>query len=134
MNHPNIDQSITFIYCTNLAASSEFYETVLGLSLWRDQTTCRIYRLADEAFVGVCQSGEGAKGQAAEKTQDNVILTLVSSTVDAWYAQLTKKGITIPEAPRVNPRYNIYHFFLRDPDGYLIEIQQFLDAPNGPNG
>ena len=22
---------------------------------------------------------------------------------------------------------DIYHFFLRDPDGYLIEVQRFLD-------
>ncbi|OQY24133.1 MAG: hypothetical protein DRJ03_06405 [Chloroflexi bacterium] len=28
----------------------------------------------------------------------------------------------------LNPRYNIYHCFLRDPNGYLIEIQRFLDS------
>jgi hypothetical protein len=27
--------------------------------------------------------------------------------------------------PRANPKYKIYHCFLRDPDGYQIEIQRF---------
>ena len=33
--------------------------------------------------------------------------------------------------PVMNATYNIYHFFMRDPDGYLVEIQRFLD-PNWP--
>ena len=29
--------------------------------------------------------------------------------------------------PALNPEYGIYHCFLRDPNGYLVEIQRFLD-------
>ena len=29
--------------------------------------------------------------------------------------------------PTYNPTYHIYHLFVRDPDGYLVEIQTFLD-------
>ena len=30
--------------------------------------------------------------------------------------------------PAHNPRFGIYHLFLRDPDGHLVEIQRFDDA------
>ena len=29
--------------------------------------------------------------------------------------------------PKVNPTYDIYNFFARDPDGHLVEFQRFLD-------
>jgi hypothetical protein len=32
------------------------------------------------------------------------------------------------KAPATNEQYKIYHAFLRDPNGYLLEIQRFLDA------
>lgn len=51
--------------------------------------------------------------------------TLVTRKVDEWHRHLEEKGITIEQPPTHNPRYNIYHLFLRDPNGYLIEIQRF---------
>ena len=56
-----------------------------------------------------------------------IILTLVSQEVDAWYDYLSQKGIAFETPPQFNPKFNIYHCFLRDPNGYLIEIQRFED-------
>ena len=28
---------------------------------------------------------------------------------------------------RLNPTYNVHHFLLRDPNGYLLEFQTFRD-------
>ena len=56
-----------------------------------------------------------------------VILTLVSQEVDRWADYLQAHGITLEKPPTLYDRFNIYHCFLRDPNGYLIEIQQFLD-------
>jgi catechol 2,3-dioxygenase-like lactoylglutathione lyase family enzyme len=33
--------------------------------------------------------------------------------------------MTVPKPPAHNPRYGIYHCFLHDPNGYLVEIQSF---------
>jgi catechol 2,3-dioxygenase-like lactoylglutathione lyase family enzyme len=52
---------------------------------------------------------------------------LVTDKVDEWYAFLQARGVEFDQAPALNDRYHIYHCFLRDPNGYLIEIQQFLD-------
>jgi catechol 2,3-dioxygenase-like lactoylglutathione lyase family enzyme len=59
-------------------------------------------------------------------------VTLVSEDVDGWYDRLKGRGISIEAKPTLNPTFNIYHFFLRDPDGYLLEVQRFCD-PTWPS-
>ena len=56
-----------------------------------------------------------------------LILTLVTSEVDAWHQYLSDRGVGFEKPPSLNPQYDIYHCFLRDPNGYLIEIQRFND-------
>ncbi len=118
-----IDHQITFLYTRDLQQSAQFYENILGLTLARDQTTCRIYHTSANNYIGICER-ENAQPQPDRR---DIIITLVTPEVDAWYEQLLERGAEIDHAPAVNPQYNIYHFFLRDPNGYLIEIQKFLD-------
>ncbi len=114
------DSQVTFCYSRDLEATAQFYERVLGLALSLDQGTCRIYRVAPTAHLGFCARQDAPR-------PDGVILTLVSDTVDTWYEQLSARGAVFEQPPAYNPRYNIYHCFLRDPNGYLIEIQRFDD-------
>ncbi len=53
------------------------------------------------------------------------IFTLVTQQVDEWFEYLQKRGVEFEKPPTFNEKYQIYHCFLRDPDGYLIEIQRF---------
>lgn len=55
MSHPPIEQQITFLYTDDLAASTRFYEEKLGLELWLDQGSCRIYTVTGCGYLGVCQ-------------------------------------------------------------------------------
>lgn len=120
--HPlAVDQQITFLYVNDLAATAHFYESVLGLKLALDQGDCRIYQTTGDAFVGFCRRKRPA-GRF-----DAIILTLVVSDVDAWYEELQARGVAFESEPTLNPTYSIYHVFLRDPNGYLIEIQRFSD-------
>ena len=98
----------------------------MGLHLWRHQGACRIYRVSADGLLGVCQSGGGARGTPYAGQQSNVILTIVTDSVDGWYRRLLDRGATFQQPPEINPRFAIYHCFLRDPDGYLIEIQSFM--------
>ena len=63
---------------------------------------------------------------------DGVILCLVTDSVDEWAERLTAEGVRLEKPPTLNPRYNIYHLFCRDPDGHLVEIQQFCDPRQPP--
>ncbi len=122
MQRPLIEQQITFVYVNDLATTARFYETLMGLELALDQGTCRIYRICAGAYIGFCQRRAGMN-----TTPGSIILTLVTSQVEAWYAFLSQQGVEFDKAPAFNPQYNIFHCFLRDPDGNLIEIQRFED-------
>ena len=37
-------------------------------------------------------------------------------------------GVRVEQRPAENARFGIYNALMRDPDGYLVEVQQFLDA------
>jgi catechol 2,3-dioxygenase-like lactoylglutathione lyase family enzyme len=97
------DSQITFCYTRDLATTAAFYEDVLGLTMVLDQGGCRIYRVADEAYLGFCER-----------------------------ERMREVGVEFEKAPTMNPDYHIYHCFLRDPNGYLIEIQRFED-PRWPS-
>lgn len=121
MTETHFDQQVTFLYTRNIGPSAEFYGETLGLPLVLDQGGCRIYRVSRHAFVGICERED------APTDPKGVIVTLVSNDVDGWYERLRAKGVSFEKTPALNPTYNIYHCFLRDPNGYLLEIQRFLD-------
>lgn len=122
MARSEITQQITFLYAHNLAETRQFYADLMGLPLARDQASCLIFKVTQDAYLGFCEHIEpippGRK----------VILTLVSEDVDGWYAALTTNKQDLIDPPRYNPQYHIYHFFISDPNGYWIEIQRF-DQP-----
>ena len=95
-----LDHQITFLYTRDLATTANFYENIMGLTLSRDQGDCRIYHVADSAYIGFCE-----RATAPEKPE-GVIICLVTSDVDAWHESLKVKGVTIEKAPSVNLHYN----------------------------
>ena len=116
------DQLVTFLYTRDLDGSAAFYGETLGLPLVLDQGACRIFQTSPEGFLGVCHCSE-----KRPSNPEGVIITLVTDDVDGWYERLKAKGVAFETGPTENPEYNIHHCFLRDPDGYQIEIQSFRD-------
>jgi catechol 2,3-dioxygenase-like lactoylglutathione lyase family enzyme len=124
VQRPRIRGQITFLYTSDLAETSRFYEEALCLPLKLDQGTCRIYQVSQDAYLGFCQRNDAP--EADDHPTACIILTLVTPDVDEWYRYLTAKGVDVDERPAANPKYQVYHFFLRDPNGYMLEIQSFL--------
>jgi catechol 2,3-dioxygenase-like lactoylglutathione lyase family enzyme len=120
---PSIDQTITFLATRDLEETGRFYRELLGLTEVLDQGDCKVYRASSSGYLGFCRRETSAEASGA------IILTLVTTEVDAWFRDLSDNGASFEKPPMHNPRYGIYHCFLRDPNGYLIEIQRF-DDPN----
>lgn len=116
-----VSQQITFLDTRDLARTADFYERILGLRLARDQGTCRIYHVSGEAYLGFCQRPD------APTEPRGLVVTLVTEQVDEWCAHLRRKGVEFVKEPAENPPYRIYNAFVRDPNGYVIEIQRFWE-------
>ncbi len=121
MPRPTIDQQISFVYCQDLEVCARFYTDILGFGLVIDQGDCRIFRVAGEAFVGLCRCRGGHS-----VSRDGVTLTLVTPDVDGWHGHLLKHNIEILAPPSERAEFQIYRFFARDPEGHLLEFQRFL--------
>lgn len=118
-----VDSQITFLYTKDLEKSAQFYGDILGLSLAVDQGSCRIYHVAGRsAYFGICERAD------APDNPEGIIFTFVTQDVDAWYERITSHGWQCEYSPRLNETYNIYHFFVKDPNGYLLEVQRFAEA------
>ena len=123
---PSITDQITWVYTEDLAGTCAFYADTLGLALAVDQGTSRIYRTAPNAFLGVCRARPGRWVEPK-----GVVITFVTKDVDAWHARLLSKRIDV-EPPATSAVWGIYHFFARDPNGYIVEFQDFLNPGWSP--
>jgi catechol 2,3-dioxygenase-like lactoylglutathione lyase family enzyme len=121
VSKPAFDTFIAFYPVCDLEATRDFYGRDLGLELARDQKSCLIFRAGAEIYLGFCQHTE------ALPPHRGFILTLVTEEVDAVYQHLRSLGVETEAPPTLNPTYGIYHFFARDPDGYRVEVQRFLE-------
>jgi catechol 2,3-dioxygenase-like lactoylglutathione lyase family enzyme len=122
MKNLNISYQITWVYTHDLEITSNFYENGLGLKLVIDEGAARIFQVSSTAQIGVCSAFEDRVVEPK-----GGMITLVTNEVDEWYTHLTRRGVIIKDEPHVLEKFNIYTFFVEDPNGYVIEIQQFLD-------
>lgn len=120
MSSLEFEKQIVFLSVSDFDISSQFYGKILGLKMARDQVACRIYLLSGSSYIGICKG-------LPPCMPNGLTLTLVADDVDGWYNQLRAKGVKIRSPPKLNEKYKIYHFYLKDPDGYTIEIQKFIE-------
>jgi catechol 2,3-dioxygenase-like lactoylglutathione lyase family enzyme len=118
---------VTFLPTADLAAVDAFYGDLLGLPLARDQGVCRIYETSPGAYLGFCDRGYAVPGEF------RVVLTLIVDDLAAAYDALLSRGAAPEGPPAHSERYAVTSFFVRDPNGYLLELQRF-DVPLPPTG
>ena len=116
---PPFDGYLTFGFTRDLDATARFYEGILGLPLALDQGSCRIWKACAGGYIGFCDR--------EQPEREGVILTLLSDDVEGWQTRLEAHGVAIEKPAQENATYGIVHLFCRDPNGYLVEIQRFLD-------
>jgi len=114
---------ITFFYYPDLEPIAAFYEGIMGFERVEDQGWAKIYRVGGNAFLGIV---DGSKGFHQAREKNAVLLTLVVDDVEAWYDYLQEQGAHLLRELQYSEEIQIRGFFLEDPGGYTLEIQQFL--------
>ena len=111
----NDNGGIVFFKAHDLDTLESFYTQTIGCTLWLDQGACKIFQHGNMLF-GFCR--------ADEKDQQGVITFFYPerSQVDTMYRKLQDIAL---DSPKMNEKFNIYHFYARDPEGRSIEFQYF---------
>jgi len=122
-NKLKVQSQITFLYYRDLEPIDKFYQEIMGLELVEDQGWAKIYRVSGQAFLGIVDEKRGFHN-AQEKNA--VLVTLAVADVLWWYDYLKRKGVRMLTEIREPEGIQVRCFFLEDPGGYAIEIEQFL--------
>lgn len=64
---------------------------------------------------------------SSAECQDNFALVFTVPNLDEVYQELRHRGIEFTTDPMTNPYYGMKTAYLRDPDGNLIGLYEFLD-------
>jgi predicted enzyme related to lactoylglutathione lyase len=119
-----IQSQITFLYYRQIEPAASFYEETLGFELVEDQGWAKIYRTGGNAFLGIVA---GEKGFHAPQERNAVLVTLVVDDVPGWYDRLKRLGVKMLSDLEHRQEIGIQCFFVQDPGGYALEVQQFLN-------
>ncbi len=118
-----VTSQITFLYFTDLAEPSRFFEEIMKFKQVEDQGFARIYQSGAKAFLGIVDEKHGSCRAPTEKS---VLITLVVDDVRAWYDYLKASAVSIEREPEVRAKANVECFFFQGPGGYVFEVQRFL--------
>ncbi len=117
--------SITFFYYDDLEGASRFYEDVMGFEPVIDVDFARVYRVYDEVHIGLVDGHRGSMRPTPDKP---VMASFIVDDVDAWYQRLKEKGVEVP--PPEEPGYlEMRVLIFKDPEGYTLELLEWLDKP-----
>ena len=115
------EQSITFLYTNDIERLAAFYRDVMELEPVLEQPAARIFRWTPSSFLGVCDIAERPRGTKG------MMLTFLVEDARACCEKLAAKGVVFDPPLALRGGGTLLSAFFRDPEGYVLEIQEFLD-------
>jgi catechol 2,3-dioxygenase-like lactoylglutathione lyase family enzyme len=125
-------QHCYFLNTSDLEATANFYSGIIGLPVVFEQPGfVKFFQVAPQAFLGVCM--RGSRDPADVKGAIPTFVCATPAEVDRWQCTMEQHGIEIEKRAGSGISSDgkhlptLYNLFVRDPAGYLIEFQAFLD-------
>ncbi len=119
----------------DIQATCDFYTRVLGMSINTFGGNRKALQFGDQK-INLHEAGKEFEPKAAHPTPGSADLCFVTSMpLDAVTVHLRAQGVRIIEGPvtRTGAQGPIESVYVRDPDGNLIELSNYLPAapPSG---
>lgn len=107
---------IVFFKTKSLDIIYHFYHVTLEMDIWLKQPNCYIFKQGN-LLIGFLE---------AHDAETDGIITIFhkdKKVIDMYYNKFLS---LVTQDLKVNKKYNIYHFYICDPEGRKIEFQTFL--------
>ncbi len=111
---------IIYFKTGNLEALKDFYEVRIGCTVWLDKGDSLVYKNGNFLFGF-------RKGDKAELGGVLTFFYEKIEEVDHLYEVLKSMAVY---APVMNDGHDVYHFFVKDPEGRMVEFQSFDCSDN----
>ena len=128
MNSKNFEGMITFTYYDDLDGAVDFYSDLFGFDLVIDLDHAKVFKVAENTHFGLVS---GEKGYLKTSEDKPVMITFIVEDIEAWHENLKQKGIKIEQHPKEADYLRMKTLLIKDPEGYVIEILEFLKKPYG---
>lgn len=107
---------IIFFKTQSLDIIHHFYHHTMEMELWLEQANCNIYKKGN-LLLGFME---------AELAETDGIITIFNQDRLVIERAYKKYESLVIQDLRINKKFNIYHFYICDPEGRKIEFQTFL--------
>jgi catechol 2,3-dioxygenase-like lactoylglutathione lyase family enzyme len=128
MTTPEPGGLIIFTYYDDLERACKFYGEVMGFEEVIDVGFAKVYKVAENAHIGLV---DGKRGSLKPSKDKPVMITVIVDDVDAWHRHLIENDVEIDQPPKEPPYLRMKTLLFRDPEGYVVEILEFLAKPYG---
>ena len=118
----NYQSSVVFLPVTDIRKTYTFYHDLLNLPVIEKQNDNLFIFDTGYGYWGFCQYADGRAPLSGPK---GVCLSLDCASkeeVDERYERLKEKA-EVHQPPAQHPVFPVYSCFFRDPDGYMVELQ-----------
>ncbi|MFC0262491.1 VOC family protein [Fontibacter flavus] len=115
-----------FLYYKDLDRAKKFYHETLGLEIISDYGFAATVKITPDAWLTLVDAAVGRHKSDEPKT---VAIALLTNRLPEWYAYLQENKVPIKY--EYKPKENNAHdgFVAIDPEGYLLEFEQFKQHP-----
>ena len=115
-----ITSNVAFYPCISIEETEAFYKDIIGLEPVSSEGKSRIFSTVRGHFGFV---------EYADKTAATGRLCLslnctAEADVDKFYDKILSLGAKPMDRPKVHDSFPVYSFFIKDPNGYLVEFQK----------
>ena len=121
-----LDGTITFFYYKDLARASRFYDEILSFESVIDLEFAKVFKVHEGSHIGLV---DGNVGYLRYMDSKPVMLSWFTDDIEKWHRHLIEKGVEIEQTPEKQSYLEMKTMLFRDPEGYLLEILQWLKKP-----
>ena len=124
MDDLSLEGTLTLFYYDDLTRAFNFYHNVLGFDFVADFGYVKLFKVAEGALLGLV---DGELGSHRTSPSKPVRLVVMVKDIDPWFRRVRAGGVeTLEDEPFTGKRMMLKGFTFEDPEGYTVEMVQYL--------
>ena len=124
MKEYDLEGTLTLFYYDDLKKAFNFYNHIIGFDFVADFGYVKIFKVVEGALLGLV---DGQLGSHRTSPSKPVRLVVMVKDIEAWFKKIKSGGVeTLEEEPFTGKKMKLKGFTFEDPEGYTIELVQYL--------